>query len=132
MNEEYLWISTFVNYMYHHNGIEAYDFLIPELLFSPVQSVFILIVLIMDICLFSNFFSSDATCCFVPWSVFNFAISVFRYPSFSVSPFNHTSWIAIVTRTDPPTSVRNRYVIEVFGVVTFFCCHVGFWTFLWV
>ena len=49
--------------------------------------------------------------------------------------FNHTSWVAIVTQTDGPKSVRNRCVIEVlwrFCVVTllfrFFCgcrgyCH---------
>ena len=31
--------------------------------------------------------------------------------------FNHTSWVAIVTLTDRPKSVRNRCVIEVFGGV---------------
>ena len=34
-----------------------------------------------------------------------------------VSRFNHTSWVSIVTPTDRPKSVRNRCVIEVFGVV---------------
>ena len=29
--------------------------------------------------------------------------------------FNHTSKVAIVTPNDRPKSVRNRYVIEVFG-----------------
>ena len=28
--------------------------------------------------------------------------------------FNHTSWVAVVTPTDRPKSVRNRCVIEVF------------------
>ena len=33
-------------------------------------------------------------------------------------PVNHTSWVAVVTPTDRPKSVRNRYVIELFcGVV---------------
>ena len=36
---------------------------------------------------------------------------------------NHTSWVAVVTQTDRPKSVRNRYVIELFCdavcVVTF-------------
>ena len=33
-------------------------------------------------------------------------------------PVNHTSWVAIVTPTDRPKSVRNRCVIELFcGVV---------------
>ena len=39
-----------------------------------------------------------------------------------VNWFNHTSWVAIVTQTDRPKSVRNRCVIEVFVafcVVTF-------------
>ena len=31
--------------------------------------------------------------------------------------FNHTSWVAIVTPTDRPKSVRNRCVIKVFGGV---------------
>ena len=34
-----------------------------------------------------------------------------------VNQFNHTSWVAIVTATDRPKSVRNRCVIEVFGGV---------------
>ena len=34
-----------------------------------------------------------------------------------VNRFNHTSWVAIVTLTDRPKSVRNRCVIEVFGGV---------------
>ena len=33
-------------------------------------------------------------------------------------PVNHTSWVAVVTPTDHPKSVRNRCVIELFcGVV---------------
>ena len=31
-----------------------------------------------------------------------------------VNPLNHISWVAIVTPTDRPQSVRNRCVIEVF------------------
>ena len=35
-----------------------------------------------------------------------------------VNQVNHTSWVAVVTPTDRPKSVRNRYVIELFcGVV---------------
>ena len=37
-----------------------------------------------------------------------------------VNWFNHTSWVAIVTPTDRPKSVRNRCVIEVFCVVFVF------------
>ena len=31
-----------------------------------------------------------------------------------VKPVNHTSWVAVVTPTDRPKSVRNRCVIELF------------------
>ena len=35
-----------------------------------------------------------------------------------VNQVNHTSWVAVVTPTDRPKSVRNRCVIELFcGVV---------------
>ena len=52
----------------------------------------------------------------------------FDYTAFAVSGkvgdpvnrFNHTSWVAIVTPTDRPKSVRNRCVIEVFCVVFVF------------
>ena len=37
---------------------------------------------------------------------------------YSVNQFNHTSWVAVVTPTDRPKSVRTRCVIEVF--VAFF------------
>ena len=33
----------------------------------------------------------------------------------SVNRLNHTSWVAVVTLTECPKSVRNRCVIEVFG-----------------
>ena len=33
------------------------------------------------------------------------------------TPVNNTSWVAIVTPTDRPKSVRNRCVIELFGGV---------------
>ena len=37
---------------------------------------------------------------------------------FSRKPVNHTSWVAVVTPTDRPKSVRNRCLIELFcGVV---------------
>ena len=45
-------------------------------------------------------------------------------------PVNHTSWVALVTPTDRPKSVRNRCVIELFcGIV----CVVTwpFWHFCW-
>ena len=44
-----------------------------------------------------------------------------------VNRLNHSSWMAIVTPTDRPKSVRNRYVIEV--LVEFVCCHVACWVF---
>ena len=34
-------------------------------------------------------------------------------------PVNHTSWVAIVTPTDRPKSVRNRCLIEFFFVALF-------------
>ena len=38
-------------------------------------------------------------------------------------PVNHTSWVAVVTPTDRPKSVRNRCVIELFcGVVLLSLC----------
>ena len=48
----------------------------------------------------------------------------------SVNQINHTSWVAVVTPTDRPKSVRNRCVIELFcGVI---CCHFALLTFLLV
>ena len=41
-----------------------------------------------------------------------------------VNRFNHTSWVAVVTPTDRPKSVRNRCVIEVF--MACLCCRVAF------
>ena len=49
-------------------------------------------------------------------------------------PVNHTSWVAVVTPTDRPKSVRNRCLIELFcGVVCVvalpfghFCWYRGF------
>ena len=44
-----------------------------------------------------------------------------------VTWFNHTSWVAIVTSTDRPKSIRNRCVIEVFGGVCVLShCFLGF------
>ena len=45
-------------------------------------------------------------------------------------PVNHTSWVALVTPTDRPKSVRNRCLIELFcGVV---CVVIlPFWHFCW-
>ena len=34
-------------------------------------------------------------------------------------PVNHTSWVAVVTRTDRPKSARNFCVIDIFGVGIF-------------
>ena len=38
-------------------------------------------------------------------------------------PVNHTSWVAVVTQTDNPKSIRNRCVIELFVAlfVLLFC-----------
>ena len=47
-----------------------------------------------------------------------------------VSKVNHTSWVAVVTPTDRPKSVRNRCVIELFCGV--FCVVIlPFWHFCW-
>ena len=41
-------------------------------------------------------------------------------------PVNHTSWVAVVTPTDRPKSVRNRCLIELFcGVVCVVSVGVG-------
>ena len=47
-----------------------------------------------------------------------------------VNQVNHTSWMAVVTPTDRPKSVRNRCVIELFCAVV---CVVTlpFWHFCW-
>ena len=45
-----------------------------------------------------------------------------------VNRLNHTSWVAIVTPTDRPKSVRNRCVIKV--LEAFSVCHFAFWIFL--
>ena len=47
-----------------------------------------------------------------------------------VNQVNHTSWVAVVTPTDRPKLVRNRFVIELFcGVV---CVVIlPFWHFCW-
>ena len=47
-----------------------------------------------------------------------------------VNQVNHTSWVAVVTPTDRPKSVRNRCVIELFCSVV---CSVTlpFWHFCW-
>ena len=45
-------------------------------------------------------------------------------------PVNHTSWVAVVTPTDRPKSVRNRFLIELFcGVVC--VVTLPFWHFCW-
>ena len=46
-----------------------------------------------------------------------------------VNQVNHTSWVAVVTPTDRPKSVRNRCVIELFVAL---CCHFALLTFLLV
>ena len=47
-----------------------------------------------------------------------------------VKPVNHTSWVAIVTPTERPKSVRNRCIIELFcGVVC--AVTLPFWQFCW-
>ena len=43
------------------------------------------------------------------------------------TPFNHTSWVTVVTQTDRPKSVRNRCVIELF--VALFVLSLCFLTF---
>ena len=43
-----------------------------------------------------------------------------------VNRFNHTSEVAVVAPTDRPKSVRNHYIIQVFGDVFF--CHVAFFS----
>ena len=47
-----------------------------------------------------------------------------------VNQVNHTSWVAVVTPTDRPKSVRNRCEIELFcGVVCVIT--LPFWNFCW-
>ena len=52
-----------------------------------------------------------------------------------VGPVNHTSWVAVVTPTDRPKSVRRRCVIELFValfVLSFCPCGISFgvWAFV--
>ena len=52
-----------------------------------------------------------------------------------VKPVNHTSWVAVVTPTDRPKSVRNRCVIELFVALYMlslcpFDISVGVWAFV--
>ena len=51
-----------------------------------------------------------------------------------VKPVNHTSWVAVVTPTDRPKSVRNCCLIELFCgvvcVVTLPFISVGVWAFV--
>ena len=49
---------------------------------------------------------------------------------FSPHQFNHTSWVAVVTPTDRPKSVRNRCVIELFCDVVYVVT-LPFWHFCW-
>ena len=50
--------------------------------------------------------------------------------SWARKPVNHTSWVALVTPTDRPKSVRNRCLIELFcGVVC--VVTLPFWHFCW-
>ena len=46
------------------------------------------------------------------------------------TPVNHTSWLALVTPTDRPKSVRNRCLIELF-LWRCLCCLLPFWHFCW-
>ena len=83
---------------------------------------------------------------FFKWTLyFDFYIRRFIYKFLNVCPFdytavagsgkvgpvnqvNHTSWVAVVTPTDRPKSVRNRCLIELFcGVVCVFT--LPFWHF---
>ena len=46
-----------------------------------------------------------------------------EWESWARKPFNHTSWMTVVTPSDRPKSVRNRCVIEHFGdVFVLSCC----------
>ena len=48
-----------------------------------------------------------------------------------VNQVNHTSWVAIVTPTDRPKTVRNRSVARTF-LWRCLCCHFALLTFLLV
>ena len=49
-----------------------------------------------------------------------------------VNRFHHTSWVAVVTPTDLPKSIRNRCVIEVYGgVYMLLVCSVEFSVGVW-
>ena len=50
--------------------------------------------------------------------------------SWAREPVNHTSWVAVVTQTDRPKSVRNRCIIELF--VALFVLSLALLTFLLV
>ena len=53
-----------------------------------------------------------------------------KWEDLAHKPVNHTSWVAVVTPTDLPKSVRNRCVMELFcGVVC--VVTLPFWHFCW-
>ena len=90
-----------------------------------------LLYFIYHLCLTCNYFydlSAWGGCWFVVYIrrfIYKFLnVCPFDYTAVAVSgkgarkPVNHTSWVAVVTPTDRPKSVRNRCLIELFcGVV---------------
>ena len=124
----------------------------PELAFSRAENrlpysdvtIYILLYHIYHLC-FTCIDFYDLSACGGCWFVVN--IRKFIYKFLNVCPFdytavagsrkvgpvnqvNHICWVAVVTPTDRPKSVRNRCVIELF--CRCLCCHFALMTFLLV
>ena len=75
---------------------------------------------------------------YIRWFIYKFLnVCPFDYTAVAgsgkvgpVNQVNYTSWVAIVTPTDRPKSVRNRSVIELLRRCS--CCHFALLTFLLV
>ena len=101
-----------------------------DILFITLDDVCVMIFMGLSalVCYWSSVFMS-----MIIYKFLN--VCPFYYTAFVVSGkfgipytgFNHTNWVAVVTSTDRPKSVRNRYIIEIFGGV--FCCHFTFFEF---
>ena len=66
-------------------------------------------------------FTCIELCCLSAWVLIFLNVCPFYYTSVAgrgkvgpVNQVNHTSWMAVVTPTDRPKSVRNRCVMELF------------------
>ena len=97
--------SFLVTQLFHLNYI--FEIVLLETLYIQISAYYKL----MPICLFVRLYNSCGE--LEGWD--------------QVKQFSHTRWVALVTHTDRPKSVRNRCVIEIFGGVCVLSrCFLGF------